>query len=153
MENNYSKAYKETYEILRTLSEEDVNKIPKEMIKMFEVKMDKEYDFKIDLNKTFEEQNFSDITKAIIANLFRDYWATSEQRERIIAKENQERQILEEKKRAKYNTNDIFKNKKNIKIIESEEEKINVSNSLYIEAKKECFIKKIIEFIRNIFHL
>ena len=37
--------------------------------------------------KEFEEQEMSDITKAILANIFRDYWATPYQKERIEAKE------------------------------------------------------------------
>ena len=47
----------------------------------------------------FEEQNLLDETKAILANIFRDYWASEYQRERILAKEKYDLQKLEEKKR------------------------------------------------------
>lgn len=49
--------------------------------------MDKNCEFKVDINKSFEEQEILDETKAILANIFRDYWATPYQKERIEAKE------------------------------------------------------------------
>lgn len=48
--------------------------------------MDKEYEYKIDETKQFEEQEMSDITKAVLANIFKDYWATPYQK-KIKAKE------------------------------------------------------------------
>ena len=112
MENNYSKAYKEVVEILKYVPEESVKKIPQEMRNMFEMKMDKNYVFAIDIDKPFEKQELLDETKAILANLFRDYWATDYQRERILAKEKYDLELLEEEKRKKYNPDDLFKKKK-----------------------------------------
>ena len=86
MEDNYPKAYKEVIEILNFVPQESVNKIPQTLIDMFKAKMDKSYDFEIDISKNFEEQNLLDETKAILANIFRDYWATPYQKERILAK-------------------------------------------------------------------
>lgn len=65
MEDNYSKAYKEIVEILKYIPKESVNKIPKEMLDMFEEEMDKNYSFKIDTTKPFEEQEFLEETKAM----------------------------------------------------------------------------------------
>ena len=96
MKENYHKAYKEVIEILKYVPQESVNKIPKTMIETFKAKMDDNYDFKIDINKGFEEQDLLDETKAILANIFRDYWATPYQRERIIAKEKYDRQKIED---------------------------------------------------------
>ena len=62
------------------------------MIDTLKKKMDENYDFKVDINKSFEEQNLLDETKAILANIFRDYWATPYQKERIEAKEKYDRQ-------------------------------------------------------------
>ena len=53
MEDFYPKAYKEVIEILKYLPEEDVKKIPEEMINMFEKNMDKEYKYTINKNKPF----------------------------------------------------------------------------------------------------
>ena len=87
MEENYHKAYKEVIEILKYVPQESVNKIPKTMLETFEKKMDKDYVFNVDINKSFEEQNLLEETKDIFAVIFRDYWATPYQRERILAKE------------------------------------------------------------------
>lgn len=110
MENNFHKAYKEILELLKYMPKEDVEKIPKEMIYTFKVKMDKEHQFEIDTKKPLEEQNFLEETKDILANIFRDYWATPKQREKILAREKIEKQQLEEEKRKKYNPDNIFKN-------------------------------------------
>ena len=45
------------------------------------------------------EQDVSKIAKGIIAILFRDYWATDIQKEKIIAKQNYDRCIIEEQKK------------------------------------------------------
>ena len=108
-EDNYSKAYKEIVEILKYVPKESVNKIPKEMRDMFEGEQLKTYHFEIDTDNLFEEQELLEETKAILANIFRDYLATDYQKARIIEKENQDREEWERQKREKYNPNDIFK--------------------------------------------
>lgn len=99
MEDNYPKAYKEVIEILNYVPRESVDKIPQTMIDTFKAKMDNDYDFKIDINKNFEEQNFLEETKYIFANIFRDYWATPYQKERIELKEKIDRENIEQEKR------------------------------------------------------
>lgn len=80
MKENYPKAYTEVLEIMNYMPKEDVNKIPKEMIEMFENKRDKSYVFNIKEIDDFTNLNILDETKAIIVNIFRDYWATPEQK-------------------------------------------------------------------------
>ena len=142
MEENYHKAYKEVIEILKYVPQESVDKIPKTMLEIFEKKMDKDYVFNVDINKSFEEQNLLEETKDIFAVIFRDYWATPYQRERIKAKEKYDRQKIEEEKANKYNPDDIFKNK--------EKDNVVVNNNLPVEIKKENFFKKLISFIKKI---
>ena len=104
------KYVQEIIEILKYIPEESVNKIPREMIERFKTKQLVTYDFKIDTEKTFEEQELLEETKAILANIFRDYWATDYQKAKIIEKENQDREECERQKRERYNPNEIFKN-------------------------------------------
>lgn len=110
VDNKYAVAYSEVLEILKHIPTEDYNKIPKSKIGFFETNADSEYIFSYDSNKTLEEQDVSNITKGIIILLFRDYWATELQRNKIIAKQNYDRIKLEEKKKEKYNLNNIFIN-------------------------------------------
>lgn len=136
----YANAYSEVLEILKHISQEDYNKIPKEKIIFFQTNYNKEYNFTYDMNKTLDEQNVSKKAKTIIAILFRDYWATDTQREKIKAKEKYDRKIKEQEK---YNPNNIFKPKETINNYES--------SNFPIEIKKENLIQKILKFIKNIF--
>ena len=137
----YAMAYKEVVEILKYVPDEDVKKIPEEKLEFYKTNMDNEYNYKLDMTKEFEEQEISDITKAILANLFRDYWATPYQKERIEEKENLDLEKLEEEKREKYNPDNIFKEKKEENVIES--------SNLPVEIKKESFFKKLIRYIKG----
>ena len=148
MEDKYPKAYKQVIEILKYVPQESVDKIPKEMIKTFKINMDDKYDFKIDISKSFEEQDIFEETKAILANIFRDYWATPEQKERILEKERNDREIEENIKREKYNPDNLFKKKQ--KVIQQNEE---IQSNLPAEIKKEKFYEKIINFLKKIFHI
>ena len=152
MENKYPKAYKEVVEILKYVPKESVEKIPQTMIDTFNAKKDNTYNFTIDINKSFEEQELLDETKAILANIFRDYWATPYQKERIQAKERYDREKIEGEKSAKYNS-DIFKTKDNIKTESKTEECNTNSNNLPIEVKKERFYERIINFFKMVFHI
>ena len=67
----YAKAYKEVVTILSYVPEEDLQKIPQDKINFYLENMDEEYEYVLDENIEFEEQSMSDITKAILANIFR----------------------------------------------------------------------------------
>ena len=164
MEENYHKAYKEVLEILKYVPRESVEKIPKQMIETFKKKRDKNHFFEVDVTKSFEEQNLLEETKVIFAIIFRDYWATPYQREKIKAKENYEMQKLEEEKLKKYNPDDLFKRKIKEKNGESFQKdfKENIEeelkkteqkeNKLPVEYK-EKFYTKIIKFFKKIFNI
>lgn len=145
----YANAYTEVLEILSKMSKNDYNKIPRDMIQVFEIYSNKEYSFEYDFKKDFDQQGISKRAKLILAILFRDYWANDNQREKIIAKQNYDRQKLEEEKRKIYNT-DIFKNKENnieTDGIDNISEQVNMIQYEH----KESIIKKIINKLKSIF--
>lgn len=108
---NYPNAYKEVYEILKNVDQDDLNKIPKSFIKMIEKRMNKDYNFFIDENIDFvEEQELMLETKTILAYIYLNYWATDDQRETIKAKFKKDIEEAENQKKELYNV-DIFKNK------------------------------------------
>ena len=112
MEDTYERACTEVIELLKFFPKESVEKIPKKELETYLYKMDRTYKYKVDKTKSFKEQKMSDKTKAIFANIFRDYWATDYQRYRIKAKEESDKQKIEEEKRIKYNPDNIFKKRK-----------------------------------------
>lgn len=145
----YANAYTEVLEILKYISTEDYNKIPKIKIELYETNANSKYSFTYDPDKTLNEQNVSKIAKGIIAILFRDYWATEEQRKKIIAKQNYHRQKLEDEKRKKYNSNDIFKARTTFDLKEVSDQNIVDNSNLPIEVKKQKVFQKIIIFIKK----
>jgi len=143
----YANAYAEVLEILKYVSKEDYNKIPKERIELFEKNANINYDFSYDINKTLDEQNVSKKAKTIIAILFRDYWATDAQREKIKAKEQYDRKIKEEENREKYNSDNLFQKQDLVKNTED----IMTEEVAMVEYKESIFRKifnKLISFIR-----
>ncbi len=141
----YANAYSEVLEILKYIPIKDYNKIPKNKIELFEKNSNDEHRFIYNPNKTLEEQNVTKRAKAIIAILFRDYWANEIQREKIIKKQNYDRIKLEEEKRQNYNPNNIFKNRE-IKYTE-----IPTSNITSMIEYKESVFKRVIDKIKSIF--
>ena len=106
----YANAYKEVLDILKFVPKEDFDKIPAKKIDMFSKYANYNYNFEYNPEITLKEQNVSDIAQTIIAILFRDYWATDEQRKRILAKEKYDIQLLEKEKKEIYSSNNIFNN-------------------------------------------
>ena len=81
---NYPNAYKEVYEILKAVPKEDFDKIPTEFMQIVKKNMNKNYDFSINLNIDFvKEQEILYETKAILAYVYLNYWATEDEK-RII---------------------------------------------------------------------
>ena len=140
----YAVAYSEVLEILKYIPISEYNKIPKEKINMFEKNASKEYKCNYIPSKTLTEQNVSKTAKGIIAILFRDYWATPEQKEKIIQKQKNDRIALEEEKVNKYNPNDIFK--------EKGAKTDNDKNVSLVKVAKQKWHEKILTVIKKIFN-
>ena len=137
----YAMAYKEVITILSYVPEIDIEKIPKEKIEFYRSNMDNEYEYKIDETKPFEYQGMSNITRAVLANLFKNYWATQYQKERIEAKEKYDLQKIEWEKKQKYNPDNIFKNNQANNVFAS---------NLPTEIKKKSFLRKVVDFFKSV---
>lgn len=147
MEDTYEKAYKEVIELLKYFPRESVEKIPKEELELYKKNMDNTYEYEVDKTKPFNEQKMSDKTKAIFAIIFRDYWASEYQRERILAKEKYDLQKLEEERRKKYNPDDIFKDKE----IKDTQLKQEDESKGMILVNEEKWYNKIFNKIKSLF--
>ena len=97
MVTKYNNAYTEVYVIINSLAKEDYNKIPVDMIHAIRENRNKNYRFAIDEHLNLKEQKLLPETKAILFNLFRDYLATKEQRDKILNFQQIERIHLEKK--------------------------------------------------------
>ena len=147
MNNKYAKAYTEVLEILSHFSKEEYSRIPKEKIEFYKNNMDTNYEFKINPQIDLFEQDISEEANAIMISLFRDYFATEKQKEKLKILLYQNQNIQEQEKAKKYNPNNLFENKKQQDIKE------NIATTQYamIKYKKNIFkdiINKIFSYLK-----
>lgn len=145
MKESYRCALAEVDEILKLSDEESVNKISKEFLEFIKNNKSKDYKVKIDSNKCLQEQNLLYETKVILATIYRDYWATEEERKEIVSKTNIRLEEIEKEKNKEFDYGDLFK--KNTQEIENKNLVITKENDNFIKRT----IDKIIEKIRRIF--
>lgn len=140
----YKIAYSEVLEVLKHISKEEFSKIPLNMIEMFKANAYNENNFVYNPEKTLQEQNISETARTIIAILFRDYWATTEQKEKILSVQNNEREKIRQEK---YNPDNLFKQNRS-QIVEENIQTENVAMVKY----KEPLLKRLINKIKSLFH-
>lgn len=149
IDEDYQIAYMEVLEILKHIHVNDYKKIPEKRLRLFEKYAKKNIDFHYDTSRTLDEQNVSEKAKILIAILFRDYWATDEQRKKILANEQVYQKKIEEEKREKYNPDNIFKQFKQEPEIRQNIFQNNVSMVEYRESFFQKIINKFISIFKN----
>lgn len=137
-----AKAYTEVIEVLKYMSKEETDKIPRKVIQYYMDNMDINYDFRIDPKRSFSEQNLSSKAKTVLAIFYRDYWATEEQREKIKQKEKNDLYRLEVEKRKNYDVNNIF---------EKRQKAVQQESKALVEYKEIHWYNKVFNFMKNIF--
>ncbi len=76
----YANAYAEVWEILKYLPKEEYQRIPKDELDFYDAHRNRTHNFKIDPRKPLDEQNISREANAVMVTIYRDYFATPEQR-------------------------------------------------------------------------
>jgi len=109
--SSYSKAYTQVLELLKRLPENEYSKIPKSEIEFLEKNKDVNYIFNIDDIGSLKHQDTSTKANSIIVRLFRDYFATENQKKSLETVLRFNSQKVEKEKRKKYNPDNIFKKK------------------------------------------
>ena len=129
----YREAFTEVNEILKYLSEDLLNKIPKEIIDNIKENMSTSYILKYDNTKGINEQNLKQETRAILSVIYRDYICNEDMKKEIIQKDRKEWFELEKKK--EYGDIEVFK-KQTIQSKNTEENK-----DLQVVRKQNIIIK------------
>lgn len=138
-------AYKEIYEILKIFPKELVDRIPKYKLDYIKQNMDESYEYNI-TKETFDGKTMLDETAAILAILFRDYWATEKQKNKIINYHNTQREKIVNEIKEKYDPENVFKQRR------IEQEKIDEKKeNLSVVEYKENIFKKLFNKIKEIF--
>lgn len=107
-----AKVYKEIYEILKYIPKNELAKLPNGFIKFIEKNMDKNYVYKVENIRDFEKQQMLKGTRTILAILYRDYWATQQKKQEIIARDKKQIKEKQEADRKKYDIETILANKR-----------------------------------------
>ena len=144
-------AYKEVYEILKYVGEEERHLIPESFYNLIQAKMNNDYNYKYDETKEFKDQEMLIETRAILGHIYLKYWADEEEKMIIENKLKNDLKRAEEEKKEKYNPNEIFKSsKKEVEKIKEEnlDEEINA-----LVAVKGSFLAKIINKIKAFFKI
>ena len=141
----YSKAFKETYLIVNNFAEELYAKIPKSFMKMLKENMDNSYKVTIrdlKINREIEE------TRTILSLIYRDFLCDEQEKQELLLRDSENLQKLEEELKQRYDTEEIFKKRK---------DELNKFNNIEVEAmamvevKEKNFLQKIFQKIKHFF--
>lgn len=133
-------AYSEVYAIINLMSWNLITKIPEKILENIENKRDKEQVIEID---NIEEYQPSEQANKLLAVLYKNYFATNEEKEVIQAKEKMVYQREQEKLHEKYNPDNLFKNR---------ETKVETAeNTVSMVEYKESILTKIKNWIKRTF--
>lgn len=146
---NYKNAYAEVYAILTYLDQEELNKIPKDVLEVIEEYRSKDYVYELNDELDLNNQEMLPETKALLFNLFRDYLCTPRQKEKIIRMQKEERIRNEENKKQNYSNIDVFERENNHKVTDYDV----IKSELPSEIKKETFLLKLLSKIKRFFKL
>lgn len=147
IKKKYARAYTEVLEMLKYLPYEELNRIPKEKIDFFERNKDKSYKFNISIDKSLAEQNISIEANSVIITLFRDYFATDTQREKLKNILEQNEMKYQEELRKKYYPDNMFKKQQD----ENKIEENIIKNELALVDYKESIFTKIKNWFKRTF--
>lgn len=143
--DNYSKAYAEILEILNYLPKEEYYKIPNEKINYYIENKDNDHKFVFEITKPIEDQNILPETNALIVGLFREYFASDDQKEKINKILEHNEKVYQDELRKKYNPDNLFD--KNEKLLNT-----NVTKQIdIVEYKNEEWYKKLFSMISQWF--
>lgn len=131
----------EVYQILNLIPKDKYYKIPKKIVDIFDKYKNNKIELKIDMSKSFADQNLNQKTKDIMFAIALDYWLTDEERKKSIEK----MKLNEEKAKEKYNVENIFKEKSK-RVVQNEKE-----DNKKLIAKKETFLQRIFNKIKQFF--
>lgn len=150
-EKEYRIALAQIDEIIYFMDDEIVSKIPNSFKNFIKENKDRDYISNINPYMALEDQDLKPETQAMIALIYRSYIADEEEKENFKRKAQEEYDEIERKKIAKYNPDNIFKNKNILKRTTSntENERMNKEEKA-LTVIHENFFKRVLSKIKNL---
>lgn len=140
MESGYKDGFAEVDEIFKYIDDESLEKIPQDVKTLIKVNKSN-LTVDINPNKSLNEQELLYETKVILSVLYKNYWATEEEKKQIIESEEEFKKL--HLKEEKYSYEDLFKKNKKIPEIKRDQ----------IATVSESVLKKILDKIKGFFRL
>lgn len=144
MREEYLKAFSEVEQIIKLMPETLQKKIPDRFKNI--ISTEKSQTYIPHIEEPFEECNIMEETKIILAVIYRDFLCSKQEKKEIKLKDSQKLLEYEKELREKYNTDKLFKNKK-----ESDVEYESKNETSMIIVQEEKWYKKIFNIIKNLF--
>lgn len=145
IDNNYAIAITELLHFLKGFSDEELNKIPKELMNFFEENADKNYKCNFDYNTDIEDLHLKDETYGLISMICYNYWCeTPEEKKQYLDLLNESEKEYQKHISEKYNLDKLFANK-----VSRHDEKTQLAMVKY---DKEKWYKKILMFLKRFLH-
>ena len=133
-------------------NKEDVSKIPSSFINFLIDNAAEDYVVNLDHSRPISELNIKEKTKEILGTIYINWWCDNNQKEEYKKQIEEQEKRKQEELREKYNSNNIFENKKRMKISNEIQEEINSKNEpLAIVNSKESIFKQIINKVIRFF--
>lgn len=139
-----SNAAVEVNSLLDNVSENVLSKIPSKFIQYLKDIESYDYYFEYNPLKSLEEQGFSEEALKLIGLIYKDYLCDEEEKNEYVNLLKDYSFKKEEEKKNKYNTEELFKNKK--------KEEIKIEKSQALIEYKESIFTKILNKIKKFFH-
>lgn len=141
-------AMAEVLHYLKGIKQEDIEKIPENIITYLNENASKEYKCSFDYNKPLKDLKLLNETRGLIGLICYKYWCvTEEQKEVYLTKLKENEGKKQEELAKKYNIDNIFKKQKQKDIENLQKD----TESMAITKWKKPMIKRIIDKLKNVF--
>lgn len=112
MEITYEKALAEAFAVIMRLEFDGIKKIPDNFLNTLKNNMDEEYYKTIKVDEDYIDNKLSEDAKGILGMVYRDYISDETEREEMIENENKSEEEYQEVLREMFQSDLVFKNKK-----------------------------------------
>lgn len=112
MEITYEKALAEALAVIMRLEFDEIKKIPDNFLNTLKNNMDEEYYKTIKVDEDYIDNKLSEDAKGILGMVYRDYISDETEREEMIENENKSEEEYQEVLREMFQSDLVFKNKK-----------------------------------------
>lgn len=145
------KACSEILEVLKYIPKEYYNKIPKQVLNVFERESFNEHIVKIDKQQPINRTILSKETMSILAMLSYQYWCPNEQiKQKLYEQYRKNEEKYQQELSQKYDISSIFEERNHTTRSSVQKED---DNNLSLVEYKQHFITKIINKIKKFFHI